>query len=276
MRLKPRLNPNVNNYWMCDDGRYNYHFIDENRIVTPQYKNDLISWMEAIEKIAQAIKAVKDANRIGVLASAQLTNEDLFAVRKLFKDSLKTSNVDFRVPQQSGKSDDFLIKADKNPNTAGAMAILGSQGADVSQIIEKARKGELDILYVFGHDLVKLFGKDAVSQIAKNVKLFVYQGSNINETCSYAHLNLPSAVYAEKDGTFTNCQQRVQRISSAFMPLGEAKADWEILAMISENLGNPHMYRKAQDLFKDLVAHNAAFAEMTYEKIADQGMILQK
>lgn len=275
MRLKPRLNPNVNAYWMCDTGRYNYHFIDQNRIVTPQLKNDLISWPQAIDTVVNAVKAVKDPNRIGVIASAQLTNEDLFAVRKLFKDNLKVSNVDFRVPEQPGKSDDFLLKADRNPNTAGASAILAPKDGTTQAIIEKAKKGELDVLYVFGQDLVKLYGKETVAQIRKSTKLFVYQGSNINDTCSYAHLNLPSAVYAEKDGTFTNCQNRVQRISPAFMPLGEAKGDWEILSLLSEKLGPAFPYRKSQDVFKAVTETVAPFAEMTYEKIADQGSVLR-
>lgn len=276
MRLKPRLNPNVNAYWMCDTGRYNYHFIDQNRIVTPQLKNDLISWPQAIDTIVNAVKAVKDPNRIGVIASAQLTNEDLFAVRKLFKDNLKVSNIDFRTPEQPGKSDDFLLKADRNPNTAGASEILAPKDGMTQAIIEKAKKGELDVLYVFGQDLVKLYGKDTALQIRKSTKLFVYQGSNINDTCSYAHLNLPSAVYAEKDGTFTNVQNRVQRISPAFMPLGEAKGDWEILSLLSEKLGPAFPYRKSQDVFKAVTEAVASFAEMTYEKIADQGLVLRK
>jgi len=278
MRLKPRLNPDVNNYWICDHGRYNYHFIDENRIQSPQLKDDLISWDKAINTIVQAVKPLKDSGqlaRIGVLASAQLTNEDLFVVRRLFKDNLKGVQVDFRVPEKPGDSDDFLIKADKNPNTAGAQTILG-EGADANTIIQKAKNGEIDVLYVFGHDLIKLFGKDAVEQIAKRIKLFVYQGSNINETCSYAHLILPSAVYAEKEGTFTNCQQRVQRIHPAFAPLGEAKGDWEILSLLSEKLGNPIVYKASQDIFKDIAANVGAFSEMNYEKIADQGMVLKK
>ena len=106
--------------------------------------------------------------------------------------------------------------------------------------------------------------------------MFVYQGSNINETCSYATLNLPSAVYAEKEGTFTNCQNRVQRIWPAFMPLGEAKGDWQILLLLSDKLGKGLTYKNTQELFKDIVANVPAFAGMTYDKLADQGMILTK
>jgi len=277
MRLKPRHNPEVNDYWICDKGRYNYKFIDENRIQHPQFNNDLISWDRAIDTIAEALKNLKDlkrTNRIGVIASAQLTNEDLFVIRKFFKENLKGAQVDFRVPQKAGDKDDFLMKADKNPNTAGALNIL-QPDVDAATIIQKARAGEIDLLYVFGQDLATQFGKEALYQISKNVKLFVYQGSNVNDTCGYAHLNLPSSVYAEKEGTFTNCQNKVQRIWPAFAPMAEAKGDWEILSLLSAKLGTPLTYQHSPEIFKDIAATFPAFSEMTYDKISDKGMILK-
>lgn len=279
MRLKPRLNQEVNQYWICDEGRYNYRFIDENRILLPQKTGAYISWDVAIDTIAQKVSQLQGAgqmDKIGILASAQLTNEDMFVIRKLFKDTLKISQVDFRVPEKPGDSDDFLIRADKNPNTAGARAILEPQeGPGTEQIIQKAMKGQIELLYVFGHDLVKLFGKDTVEQISKNVKLFVLQSSNLNETCGYAHVVLPSAVYAEKDGTFTNCQQRVQRIWPAFQPLGEAKGDWEILSLLAEKLGIKLNDQGSEEIFKEMTQRIVSFSEMSYEKISDQGMALK-
>jgi NADH-quinone oxidoreductase subunit G len=275
MRLKPRYNPEVNDYWICDKGRYNYRFIDENRIQHPQFKDDLISWEQAVDIIATALKPLQNSNRtdrIGVLASAQLTNEDLFVIRKFFKEI--GAQVDFRVPEKPGDSDAFLIKADKNPNTAGALSILQAD-ADANQIVQKAKGGGIDVLYVFGHDLVRLFGKDVVEQIAKKVKLFVFQGSNVNDTCGHAHLNLPSSVYAEKEGTFTNCQKRVQRIWPAFLPIGEARGDWEIVSSLSAKLGAPLAYQHSEEIFKDIAATMAPFSEMTYEKILDKGMLLK-
>ena len=279
MRLKPRHNESVNNYWMCDAGRYSYRSIDENRVQVPQIKDDIVSWEKAIDVIAQSIQPVQKSgktDRIGVIASAQLTNEDLFVIRKLFKDTLKISHVDYRVPEKAGDSDDFLIKADKNPNTAGASAILqGQEGLDVQQIIQKAKQGEIDLLYVFGHDLVKLFGRDTVEQVAKKVKLFVWQGSNINETCGYAHVILPSAVYAEKDGTFTNVQQRVQRIWQSVQPMAEAKGDWEIVSLLAEKLGIKLNYRDSENIFNEIAKSVGSFSQMTYESIGDQGSILK-
>jgi NADH-quinone oxidoreductase subunit G len=277
MRLKPRHNPAVNDYWICDKGRYNYHFIDDNRIQHPQLNDDLTPWDQAVDTIVTVLKQCQKSNstnRIGVLASAQLTNEDLFVIRKFFKETLRGAQVDFRVPEKPGDSDNFLIKADKSPNTAGAVKILQAD-SDAGQIVQKAKEGQIDLLYVFGHDLVKLFGKETVEQLARKVKLFVYQGSNVNETCGYAHLNLPSSVYAEKTGTFTNCQQRVQRIWPAFLPLGESKSDWEIISLLSAKLGAPMAYQNSQDIFIDIAATIPSFSGMTYEGITDQGMVLK-
>ena len=278
MRLKPRHNPEVNDYWICDKGRYNYRFIDENRIHHPQLNNTLISWGQAIDTVVEVLKPLKDfkrTTRIGVIASPQLTNEDLFVIRKFFKVDLKGAFMDFRVPEKPGDAgDDFLMKADKNPNTAGALNIL-QPDVDTGEIIQKARAGEIDLLYVFGQDLAALYGKEALYQISKNVKLFVYQGSNVNETCRYAHLNLPSSVYAEKEGTFTNFQKRVQRIQSAFLPLGEARGDWEIVSMISAKLGAPMPYQHSHEIFKDIAATIPSFSDMSYDKISDKGMVLK-
>ena len=284
MRLKPRLNPSVNDHWMCDIGRYDYHFIDENRIFFPQQNGEVVTWAAALGTIAKALQQ-SDKDRVAILASAQLTNEDLFAAKKLFKDALQISQIDYRMPPKSVYKDHFLIRTDKNPNTAGAMTILdlpdpsgllaGQWQEGTKAIIQKAKEGKIDVLYVFGHNLVDLFGKDTVEEIAKKVKLFIFQGSNVNDTCHYAHVIIPSSVYAEKDGTFTNCQHRVQRIMPAFMPLGEAKGDWEILSMLSETLGSGFSYKNSEALFNDLAQGMDLFSEMTYENIADQGLLLK-
>ncbi len=276
MRLKPRHNPDVNDYWICDSGRYNYKFIDQQRITTPQLNNDHISWDKAIETFSAALaglKKVNKGNRIGLIASAQLTNEDLFAVRKLANDL--GAQMSYKVPQKPAEADDFLIKADRNPNTAGAEVIMGG-GLEASSIIEKAKQGEIDVLYVFGHNLIEMFGKEAVVAIAQKVKLFVYQGSNINETCSYAHLILPSAVYAEKDGTFTNYKGRVQRILPAFMPLGEAKGDWQIAGLLAEQLNAGFGYKNSEQIFNDIAKNVAGFVSMSYASVGDQGQVINK
>ncbi len=127
------------------------------------------------------------------------------------------------------------------------------------------------MLYVFGHDLAELGGTQALQALARNVELLVFQGPNINATSEAAHVVLPSAVYAEKDGTFTNCQGRIQRIHQAFPPLGQAKPDWQILFELAKRMDILWGFQDAASVFKNLAAHEPAFANLSYESLGDDG-----
>src|SRR5207302_439219 len=128
------------------------------------------------------------------------------------------------VPEKPGSSDDFLIKADKNPNTLGAtlLGLAGPGAAPAAQIVDEALAGNIDVLWVMGHDLVAMFGEDKVRELSERVELFVFSGTNENATVRLAHWVLPSAAYVDKDGTFVNCHGRVQRIGRAFPPLKDS------------------------------------------------------
>jgi predicted molibdopterin-dependent oxidoreductase YjgC len=210
--------------------------------------------------------------RVGVIASAQLTNEELFLIREIFQRSLG-AQVTASVPQEPGSCDDFLIKADKNPNTLGAK-LLGLAGLDVpdaEQLVDAAISGNLDVLWVFGHDLVKLFGEEKVRQLSKKVPLFVYSGTNENPTVPLAHWVLPSAAYVEKDGTFVNCHGRVQRIGRAFPPLEDSREDWRFLLELAGKLGLSFDWRGPEGIFQGLAETVTPFAGLSYETIGTQG-----
>ncbi len=229
MRLKPRENQEVNRWWMCDEGRYNYKFIDENRILKPTYP-----WSELFEKVAERL----GSGRWALLASPQHTNEELALQKKLFVDELKWKDIAFKAPGQDGYEDDFLIKKDKNPNTRGAVNVFGieEEKAYLTPVIEKAKRGELDGLFVFGHDLEKIFGKEAVKIVREKVRTIIYEGSNLNPMVAIADIVIPSAVYAEKSGSFTNFEGRVQKFKKVLEPLGESKPTLEILKEIAQCL----------------------------------------
>ena len=96
----------------------------------------------------------------------------------------------------------MLIKADKNPNTLGAtlLGLAGPDAPDAGQIVEEALTGNLDALWVFGHDMVEFFGEGKVRELSEKVELFVFSGTNENPTASFAHWVLPTSGYVEKDG----------------------------------------------------------------------------
>ncbi|MEC8941330.1 MAG: molybdopterin-dependent oxidoreductase, partial [Verrucomicrobiota bacterium] len=183
------------------------------------------------------------------------------------------AQVSASVPEPPGSSDDFLIKGDKNPNTSGAtlLGLAGPDTLDAGQLLEEALDGSLEVLWVFGHDLVKLFGEKKVRQLSDKVPLFVFSGSNENPTVAWAHWVLPSAAYVEKDGTFVNCHGRVQRIGRAFAPLREAREDWRILLELAGKLGLTLDWRGPEEIFQGLSQALAPFQGLSYETIGGQG-----
>ena len=278
MRLKPRYNPEVNRWWMCDAGRYGYPFIDDNRLTGVQVRSadesQPATWDHALERIVQTLRRLAEAkqlDRVGIILSTHLTNEDLYLAKRLFQElGVRQVVVQGSKP---GDQDEFLIKADKSPNARGAQALgLSFDGA---ALFERAARKELSVLYVFGHDVIDVYGQQAASEAASNVELLVFQGSNRNATVGLAHVVLPSAVYAEKDGTFTNCQGRVQRIRPAFAPLGEAKTDTQILLALATRLNIPLALADSQAVFQDLAAREAPFNGLSYEALGDHGALLK-
>ena len=287
LRIKPRYNADVNQWWLCDAGRYGFAWVDQQRLVqvrgplpTTDQNSDTalpseataeMTWERALSDIAQALNAdaVKaDGSRIGVIASHQLTCEDLFLIRHVFRDALG-AQVTTAVPEEPGDSDEFLIKGDKNPNTLGAtlLGLTGDGATDAAQLLEQGLAGQLDVLWIFGHDLMTYFGETKVRALCQQVPLVVYSGTNENPTASLADWCLPAAAYVEQDGTFVNCHGRVQRIGRAFPPLDGAREDWRFLLQLAQQLGLAADWQELEDVFMALAAAEDAFQGMSYESI---------
>src|SRR5436309_9520663 len=272
VRVKPRFNPDVNQWWLCDEGRYGFGWIDRARLDEVRGPSGAASWEQALAAISTSLTS---GARIGVIASAQLTNEELFLIREIFRGALG-ARVSASVPEKPGSSDDFLIKADKNPNTLGA-TLLGLAGPDAlsaGQIVDEALAGNLDFLWVMGHDLVELFGEEKVRGLSERVGLFVFSGTNENSTVPFAHWVLPSAAYVEKDGTFVNCHGRVQRIGRAFPPLKDSREDWRILLDLAGKLGLPLDWQSPDQIFSGLAKASAPFEGLSHETIGALGVNL--
>jgi NADH-quinone oxidoreductase subunit G len=286
-RLKPRYNPDVNEWWMCDFGRYGFTHVDDASRLQVPLKNspsgfEQITWEDAVNQVSRSLFEIVEkhgAGSVGVIFSPQMTNEDLFAGRKLFRDKLGFSVIDFVVqPTESGFEDEFLIKADKNPNTRGAaklkLSASDNGGKTVADMLEMARKKELKALYICNHDLEIAFSHDDVRSAFQNLELVVFQGTNENSTARLAHYCLPSATFVEKDGTFTNFGNRVQMIVKAVEPLGECRNDWSIFRAIGKTLGKSMPYFEAKDIFESLAEEEESFKGLTFEQVGDQGISL--
>jgi len=284
MRLKPRFNKEVNRWWICDIGRYGYKFIDDpSRLIQPLEKQgdelEPLDWSTAAERAVGRIREAKQrggAGSIVIVASPQLTNEDLFVTRKFFGVDLGIDQIDFRIPDKNTLSDDdFLLRADRNPNTRGAEAILlDGGGFDLQRIIESASTQSFGLLYLCEQDLVKKLGSEPARRFLGQFDYVIYQGSNENETSGLANLVLPAATYAEVNGTFTNFEGRVQRIHAGIEPLGDSLPAWRVICKLAQTAGFDYGYESAAEVFVELAQTVTEFEGLSYEKIGSEGMKL--
>jgi NADH-quinone oxidoreductase subunit G len=282
-RLKPRFNKDVNQYWMCDEGRYSYPAIDaNNRLKAPRIRGAAgykeIPWKEAIGKVAAELKAALDKygpQGVGLLASPQMTNEELFFLSRMFRNQLGISRIELGVPpKKPAYSDDFLITADKNPNMRGT-ELLGFAGRGTGDLLNACAAGNVHFLYICHQDLSCGFDSQQMSAALGKVDSIIFQGSWDQPTSAFAGIQLPAAVYAEKMGTFTSVQGRVQIIHAAVPPLGGSLPDLDILSRLAAELELPFTTASAPEVFREIAHQVQAFSGMTYETIGGAGQLIR-
>jgi NADH-quinone oxidoreductase subunit G len=255
VRITPRLNPEVNGYWMCDIGRFNYHWIEgEDRLTkhlarTEAGLQEPVTWQEALGRLASR------ANEgLTVLASAHASNEELFLIQGLasqialswhFREKPQPETTKFRVPSSDA------------PNVNGARDLglpvgRGNDGPpDVSALRDEIEAGRLSSLYVFDPGPEGSLGDVSWIPAAREsgkLKFLVYHGVLMGPLARAADLVLAGASWLEKDSTYTNDQGRVQAAARAFPPPGDALDDREILMGVAAAIGQPVPYRTAEDV----------------------------
>ncbi|MDE2484352.1 MAG: molybdopterin-dependent oxidoreductase [candidate division NC10 bacterium] len=291
LRIRPRVNNEVNGHWICDEGRFEFHFAqDPGRIGTPWIRRDgellPVSWDEAIDRIAGDLVRIlreKGPAAIGVIASARLTNEEAFLVRQLFGERLGIPHIDYRVrrsqePEGDVPEDHLLRRTDKYPNSVG-MRTLGllpkTHGMRTREMLSAATEGRLAALLVFEEDVVAaLSGEFAVAESLKKLDLLVVHDLFLTATAKLAHVVLPGLSFYEKEGTFTNFAGRVQRLHPALEPFGDAIPLIEFLQRLACRLERPLMEGNAEAVWPELVRTVPAYAGITYDRIGELGMLL--
>ncbi len=284
-RIKPRFNADVNRWWICDAGRYGFAWMDDaSRVAAPAITTAggraEVGWGDAVAAVAQALRGCRP-EEIGVIASPQMGNEDLFALRRLL-DHLGVSRRDARVPPRVQADDDtLLIRGDKNPNTLGAglIGLVPAAGSDDGRaILAAAAQKRVKLLWVFQHDLLACgWPANEVEAALAGAERVIFQGTTANATSARAHIVLPAAAYGECDGTFTSFEGRVQRYRAAMPPVGEALPGWDILARVGRALGaEDPAFRaeRAEHVFHALAAAMPAFAGLTYRALGDGGLVV--
>ena len=283
-RLKPRYNPDVNMFWLCDQGRYIYDYIDSpDRLTVPliRREGELAegSWDDALQMMGEALKkASAGANRAktAVILAPQLYTGALYILKRLV-DNMGIVNVDYRVPSAlEGPLDSQLRMKDRNPNSYAARLVgltPGEGGLPLQGIIERVKTGDVKHLLAVACNPAEFLGEGGL-EILKKLKLFGIMHWTKVPSVEAAHIALPISTFAESNGVFINFQGRAQRCRSAFQPRGEVRPAWQAILLLGRAMGYKFKAFSDRELFEEFASKSEKYKGLTWEQIGPGGVKL--
>ena len=277
-RLKPRDNPDVNKWWMCDQGRLTYKDLNirENRIAHPLGKTaegfQEISWENAFSAIREKISELQPtSNEVIGLVDTHASNEELYLFKKLLKEGFESDQLFFPDLEWEQPVSDFfinsLITSDKSPNRAGAR-MLGLKGAKSSEEVTSKIPTGTKVLLVFG----KPFEDENLLSQAGNIPLVINIAAWQSGWSETADVTLPGRLHSEKDATYTNKAGRVQRVNTAIRAFHKTRPDWMILCGLMELLDVDNKADSAEAVFQELSENEKGFQGLQWESIGSDGI----
>ena len=310
LRLTPRKNEEVNSNWMCDEGRLSSFksVASEKRLNGPLIRKDgvkvEVGWDEAVSKVVSELRTYRK-HEIAGIASAYATNEDNYIFTRFIKEVIGSKSIGFLSHIQSGSNDDLLIRADKTPNSLGALSVgaAGENGTiGIDHILKGISDGNIKVLYVLDDNIA---ADPKIAEVLKNLEMLVVHSSVRNEITAIADIVLSVSTFAEKHGTMTNFDGRVQRIRPAVAMIEQeraldgmamsrwdkfaaqndswgkgikrdARSSWRIIAAVASAMGGKMKYTNAEEVFKEMTERLPAFRGLTYMKVGNEGANLKE
>ncbi len=156
----------------------------------------------------------------------------------------------------------------------GVTSLPEQPGLTVGEMMEGAAAGKLRAMYIMGENPV-LSDPDSTHVVHALEKLdfLVVQDIFLTETARLADVVLPAASFAEKDGTFTNTERRVQRVRKAIEPVGEAKPDWQIICLVATAMGYPMQYGSPAEIMAEIARLTPSYGGISYQRL-EQGSLV--
>jgi len=146
-------------------------------------------------------------------------------------------------------------------------------GLTATKMIPAAHAGTLKSLYVIGENpLISDADLNHAEKSLANLDFLVVQDIFMTETARIADLVLPTRSFAEKEGTFSNTERRVQRIRKAVDPPGQAKYDWEIICDIAKRMGYNMQYENSRAIMEEISRVTPSYAGINYDRIEEIGL----
>jgi len=296
-RLRPRENPNAQGYFMCDEGRLGFHYVNSaERLTRPRVRKDgkhvAAPWNEAAALIRTQLKAAaeRDGSAVVGVASPFLTCEEAYLFAKFLRglsaqvrlalgpvpvvgeDDLYPKDRNGR-PVQPVK---FTIRAEKCPNRRGVEEVLRHFQGEVlgfDSVARAAGAGELQAVYLAAGYPPRSEGWITQEQAAalRNAPLLIVQDLLPSPASSQADFVVPAAAWAEKDGTFVNHAGLAQTVRWAVTPTAECRSDGQTFLDLMERRGLIH----APTVRKELAEAVTYFAPLAEAELGEHGILLK-
>jgi len=304
MRITPRHNPHVNDYWMPDEGREAYRLFNENRISRPSVMLDgndqvLSSWNNAFETLAEQLDKFK-AEEILVIGSPHSSVEENYLLGK-FSNLLGIQNPVFTPHSEKGTGDGFLITDDQAPNTNG-VRLLDFDEKDAASLKETIKEKNIGLILLLNDHLID---RGVLSADDLDSKFLVMFASNESETTRNAGLLFPITCIAEHAASYINVDGRIQRSFPAKetkytnrrlnLEMSEGRLDrygtsfdnwvsdenkidcltlWDLISLLGDKLGLELSYENgAREILSEISNKLPAFEDVSFEKMDDESGI---
>jgi predicted molibdopterin-dependent oxidoreductase YjgC len=141
------------------------------------------------------------------------------------------------------------------------------------EMMKGIAEGKVKALFIMGENpLLSDPNANKVQEELKHLDLLVVQDIFLSETAELAHIVLPGVSFAEKDGTFTNTERRVQRVRKAIEPVGNSRPDWQIISDLSTRLGYPMQYNSPAAIMEEIASLTPSYGGIRYERLEGLGL----
>jgi NADH-quinone oxidoreductase subunit G len=295
-RLRPRTNPQAQGYFMCDEGRFGFHYVNSDRRITqPLVRRDgsqvTATYADVLSRIQGELAgaATRDGSAVAGILSPFLTCEEAYLLAKYLKGLSKEVRLALGHVPVRGEDDTypkdsrgrpvepvkFTIRAEKCPNRRGVEEVLRHfQGNVIGQdeILRLAGEGRLQAVYFAAAYPPRENGwitPDGAAALAK-VPLVVVQDLFASPASAQAKYVLPAAAFAEKDGTFVNHARLAQALHRAVRPPQNLRSDGQVFLDLLERRGLVH----APTLRAELAREVPAFAALAAGELGEHGVFL--
>jgi NADH-quinone oxidoreductase subunit G len=265
-RLTPRENPHINQWWMCDEGRYGWtHVHDQRRLTGPQRRDQgKTENVEAADVPTDLTARFADAGKVAFVISPHVTVEEAYLLatyaRDLEAEAVLAMGPVPRIGEDVSFPGGFTISSEKSPNRRGIEAVLAHfsrDWLDWNDWLARLEREKFDAVWVCG-GYKKDWSDQAMAAKFASVGTLIVQDLFPSPLSDQAHYVLPSATFAERQGSYVNRNDRLQSFRWAVRPPAGVLSEGQLLWRLLGRQGLYQAQRVLEDVAREITFFGAA------------------